>query len=342
MGTRAVVVVGVVGAVLFGFAAFLLTAGGDEPSVPAAAKSSSGSSSNSGSSGAVSAPGKTPTPSGPAPGAASNEKPATVIASDIEGAVVPATPVVAPAPEEMVKNGGLRFAIPLRKWAVIGDRFGAPRSDGRIHGGINFVLAEGATQEVYASCDGIVTAGDTDPIYGKYLAVDCGDGWLTLYGNIKEQKVPAKTNTAQGETVLATVEGFLYFEIRYARVPVDGEPYLDFSVPAGRRRPDPGDAPVPPDPTETATPSVTGTATKTATPRPGSTSTPVPSGGDGGGSDGGEEPTSPPATSGPANTPTRVPPTATPTDVPPTPTATSTPTPRPPTPTRTPTPLPVY
>ncbi len=341
MGTRAVVVVGIVGAVLFGLAAFLLTAGGDEPTIPAAAKSSGGN----GSRPAASTP--TPNQNGPVPGAASNVIAATVLPSDIEGAVVPATPVTPPYEEDLVSKGGVRFAVPLRTWAVIGDRYGVPRSEGRIHGGINFVLAQNAVQEVYSSCDGSVIAGDTDAIYGKYLVVDCGGGWLTLYGNLKEQKAPARTEAFQGETVLATTEGFLYFEIRFLRVPVNPEPYLDFSAPAaGHRRPQPDEVQDEgtPDPTATATPSstATGTATRTATPRPGTT--PVPGGGSGGGSGeeepGGEE--NPPAPTDVPPTSTQVPPTRTPTPVPPTPTATSTPTPQPPTPTRTPTQRPIY
>ena len=327
MGTRTIIVLGAIGAVLFGLAAFAFTGGGGKSGVPEAAKASS-SSSSSGVANATTSSG------GPTPGSAnasSTTDDTANLASD-QGAVTPLTPPVPPDESEFVVNGGHRFSTPLRSWTKIGERFGAPRSDGRILGGINFLFA-GKTNDVITSCSGYVQGISEDKIYGKYVVVDCNEGWLTLYANLSEIKTRNRADVLQGETVLATATDMLHFEIRWRRIPVNPEPFLDFNAVAGQPRPTPVSRGATPEATPSASPSVTSSPTKTPTKTPTQSSS-------GGGSTSDEPTVAPEATSAPATaTPAR--PTSTATPVPPTPTPANTPTPLPPVPTRTPTPKPV-
>lgn len=345
MGTRTIVVVGAVGAVLFAAAAFAFTGGDGKSPIPEAAVATDGGL----------APTSTATRGNPAPGEATASPAGSENSSrNDQGAVAPATPPVSPDDSELVVNGGLRFAVPLKSWDAIGDRFGAPRSNDRIHGGINFMFP-GKTVDVIASCDGYSAGTSSDRIYGKYIVVDCHDGWMTLYANLETVVAPANQDLVQGKSVVGTATDMMHFEIRWRRIPVVPEPYLDFKTQAGEPRPTPTA-----EPTETstatvtpsATPSTTATATSTPTATSTRTPTPPPSPGGGGGGSVSEPTPAPQSTSTPVPptstpvpptaTPTPVPPTATPTEVPPTATPTSTPTPAPPTPTRTPTPRPVF
>ncbi len=340
MGTRTILVVGAVGAVLFTAAVFAFTGGEGKSTVPEAARATDGQS----------APTlNTPRPpSTPLPGTSTVPPTTAVKQADDQGAIAPATPPVPPEDFELVKNGGRRFAVPLKSWTSIGERFGAPRSNNRILGGINF-LFPGKTVDVISACDGFSNGASSDRIYGNYVVIDCNDGWLTLYANLASVTVNTRQDVLQGTTVVGTATDMLHFEIRWRRIPIDPEPYLDFAAPAGAPRPEP--TPLPGQATETPTGTVTGTpsatpsttATATATATPTRTATPPASGG---GTNPEPQPTEVPPTDVPPTavppTATHVPPTATATPVPPTPTATVTPTPVPPTPTRTATPRPVF
>lgn len=347
MGTRTIVIVGAVGAVLFAAAAFAFAGNGGKTANPEAAEA------------VLDQTGTSPatTAGGPPPGPATATVAAAVDAKQLtdQGAVTPGSPPVAPPDEELVKNGGTSFAIPLKSWTSIGDRFGAPRSNNRIHGGINFMFA-GDTKQIVSSCNGISNGSSSDKIYGTYVVVDCNNGWLTVYANLSEASVAVRQEVIQGETVIGTAKDMLHFELRWRRIPIDPEPYLDFAAVAGAPRPTPTTAP---DATETATETATasatpsGTATATATASPARTATPVPGNPGGDGGNGGDAPTPEPQPTDvpPTNVPpTNVPPTATPVPPTPTPTATHVPptstpeptaTPEPPKPKRTPTPRPV-
>lgn len=336
MGTRTIVVVGAVGAVLFAAAAFAFSGGDGKPTVPEAAQATDGQTAGNTSRGA-----STPLP-GTTVARASDVKQA-----EDQGAIAPAVPPVPPEDFELVKNGGRRFAIPLKSWTSIGERFGAPRSNNRILGGMNF-LFPGKTVDVVSSCDGFSNGASSDKIYGNYVVIDCNDGWMTLYANLASVTVNTRQDVVQGTTVVGTATDMLHFEIRWRRIPIDPEPYLDFAALAGAPRPEPTLAPAEATETPTGTPSATPSTTSTATATPARTATPPASGGGtgGDGGDGGTNPDDPQPTDVPSTavppTATPAPPTATATPVPPTPTATITPTPAPPPPTRTPTPRPVF
>jgi len=187
-----------------------------------------------------------------------------------------------------------RFSMPLQAWSMVTDRFGAPRSAGFVHGGIDLALDGMHHSPVYAACDGTVADTSYSGAYGNHVVIDCGDGWSTLYGHLSEVKVtvgqPVVRGTVagvSGSTGYSTGE-HLHFEIRWNGTPVNPESYLDFHIAPGTplsngpiffgsgeadatATPPPGDTP-----TVTRTPTKTPTATNTPTPTATPTWTPTP------------------------------------------------------------------
>ena len=214
-------------------------------------------------------------------------------------------------------EGSPRIVLPLKGTARITDRFGTPRGDGYVHAGIDVAGLTDGTVDVYAGCDGRVIALEKQAGYGEFIVIDCGNGWRTIYAQMKETIVKVGTEATAGATKLGTAKDSVHFETRFNGVPVDPEPLIKATAVADAA------ASV----TPTATPTETGTpGTK---PRPGERPD-----GAGGSGDPDETPT-------PGGTAVATPnPAATPTPVPPSPTATVTPTktpkPPPPTPTKRP------
>lgn len=233
-----------------------------------------------------------------------------------------------------------RFILPLRDWSAIGSRFNEERDGSTVHGGLDFVLTDHPRAEVYAACSGVVTGISESAELGRFVVIDCGNSWTTVYGFLGDLQVAVRDGVDRGETVIgrsdATNSPFgehLHFEIRYRTLPVNPELLLDLTG-----------ASYTPTPTPTATPEPSATPSPTNSPGGGNPgpNNPGNPGNPGGGP--GPNPTQPAPTSPP-------PPTATPTNTPvptatPTPTATATPTATPtraaPTPTRTPTPRPRF
>lgn len=250
-----------------------------------------------------------------------------------EGAI-PAPPAVDAPKDETIHANNSRFSMPLRAGFTVTDRFGAPRGNGLVHGGID--LAVGGHVPVFAACTGTVTSAGYNSVYGYHAIVDCGDSYETLSAHFSELRVVAgQAVTTDHVLGLSGTTGYstgehVHFEIHWAGVHLNPEDYLDFHIAPG-------------------TPLSSGPIVWGNTTAGGVTGT----GGPAGGSRGGDATTpgeSPSATEPGANGPES--PTATATNtatpVPPTPTATATatptntptptPTPMPPTPTRTPTP----
>jgi lipoprotein NlpD len=114
--------------------------------------------------------------------------------------------------------------------------FGAPRSRGHKHGGVDIRGNHG--QKVRAAAAGTVTySGSTMRRYGRTVIVDHGNGTSTLYAHNSALLVRVGQKVRAGETIArvgrtgnATTD-HVHFEIRRGNVTVDPLPYLD-----GRRR----------------------------------------------------------------------------------------------------------
>ena len=236
-------------------------------------------------------------PLSPAAGAETPVPASPTIARDNEGAV--ALPTGSAAVVAQAVDSGGRFSLPLVDWIRVTDRYGAPRGNGLVHGGIDLAVA--GHVPVLAACEGTVLSAAYSGTYGNHVLVDCGDGWSTLYGHLSSMTVESGDRVGRntglgrsGSTGYSTGE-HLHFEIRYQGTPVNPEAYLDFKIAPGTplssgpivfprdpRSGEPGSAALPPDssptvpPTPTATPTVTNTPTPTATPTPTNTPTPTP------------------------------------------------------------------
>lgn len=214
-----------------------------------------------------------------------------------EGAIP--TPATEPPPAEGAETvQGSRFALPLRAWTAVTDRFGAPRGPGFVHGGIDLALDGYPASPVYSACTGTVRAAAYSSTYGYYVVVDCGDGFTTLYAHFSRILVvvgqPVDNDTVlgiSGSTGFSTGE-HLHFEIHWNGVHVNPEDYLDFGIPPGtplstspiQWRPTPTPTPTPtpvpspsPSPTVTPAPSPTLSPTATASPSPSPAATQSPS-----------------------------------------------------------------
>jgi len=219
--------------------------------------------------------------------------PAAAASSDGEGAVI-----AQPTPQVPQGAHAGRFTLPLKVWTKVTDRFGAPRGNGRIHGGIDLALDTYPHSNVYSACKGSVQYTGYSATYGNHVIIDCGDSWTTLYAHLSrilvtvgQPAAPSLVIGISGSTGYSTGE-HLHFEIRYKGVPLNPEDFLDFHIAPGTPLSDgpivfpgsgtsvarPGISPtattVPPTDTPTITP--TPTATHTPTPTPTSTPTPTP------------------------------------------------------------------
>ena len=234
---------------------------------------------------------------------------ATAAPSPVSGAADPGEGATKPvaAPSIPAESHAGRFTMPLKAWEKVTDRFGAPRGNGLIHGGIDLALA-GHTP-VYSACTGTVESTSYNSTYGNNVIIDCGDSYETLYGHLSQilVKVGDAADSSleiglSGSTGYSTGE-HLHFDIRYQGIPVNPENFLDFHIAPGTPlsdgpivfpsggggsgssatggagptdAPAPTDSPTQPPPTDTATVTPTATSTSTPTPTPTPTNTPTP------------------------------------------------------------------
>ncbi len=282
--------------------------------VAIAALSSGGGSAPAGTPGAASATATQPSAGSLLPGAPTARPSSTATSSDT--ATTSATQEASVNNEGAVAESSLRdipplfgppLRIPARTRVRVAEAFGAPRSPGFVHAGVDLVALGGGGFDIYSGCTGRVAGADKLDGYGQFVVIECDKDVRTVYARLDQVNVKAGESVTSGVTRLGRVTASLHFEVRWGGIPIDPAKYIDFAV-------DPNVTPTP-QPTDPPAPSVTpspGDPSATATPSGGgpATSTPVP------------------------GAPTAVP-TATPLTPTSTPTVTPTKTPKPPTPTPT-------
>jgi peptidoglycan hydrolase-like protein with peptidoglycan-binding domain len=128
-----------------------------------------------------------------------------------------------------VANGAIRLLRPVP--GRIGDRFGAPRSGGRTHTGLDFPVAHGT--RVGAAGAGVTEfAGRNTGGYGNLVVVRHGLGYTTWYAHLstittwKGEQVKGGTRIGYVGSTGRSTGPHLHFELRLNAVPVDPLPYL--------------------------------------------------------------------------------------------------------------------
>jgi len=236
--------------------------------------------------------GLAPADSSSSPHSPAGSAPATQPVND-EGAILKPDPALFPEVDDAATATD-RFAMPLREWSRVTDRYGATnRGPGRIHGGIDLALEGLSHSTVYSACTGTVSEATYSGAYGHHVFIDCGNAWSTLYGHLSTINV-AKGDRVDNQVAIGITgsSGFstgehLHFEIRWNDTPVNPEDYLDFKIAPGTPLSDgpiwfpgmstPADTPtITPTPTDTPTPTNTPTITPTPTVTPTPTWTPTP------------------------------------------------------------------
>jgi Peptidase family M23/Putative peptidoglycan binding domain len=126
-------------------------------------------------------------------------------------------------------TGPVRFYRPVN--GPIGDRFGAPRENGRKHSGVDFVVPYGTLIEA-AGVGTTVFAGYNSGGYGNLVVIQHRLGYTTWYAHMSRITSWAGEHV-QGGTRIGYVGStghstgpHLHFEVRINNVPVDPEPYL--------------------------------------------------------------------------------------------------------------------
>ncbi len=112
--------------------------------------------------------------------------------------------------------------------------FGAKRSSGRSHSGIDITAPVGTA--VYAAKSGMAFCGNVPSGYGKYVMIYHPDGYQTFYGHLKDWSFKGPRRVRRGDligTVGKTgnaaskiVEPHLHFEIRRNGDPIDPIPLI--------------------------------------------------------------------------------------------------------------------
>jgi peptidoglycan hydrolase-like protein with peptidoglycan-binding domain len=128
-----------------------------------------------------------------------------------------------------VANGAIRLLRPVP--GRIGDRFGAPRSGGRTHTGLDFPVDHGT--RVGAAGAGVTEfAGWNTGGYGNLVVIRHGLGYTTWYAHLstittwKGEQVKGGTRIGYVGSTGNSTGPHLHFELRQEAVPVDPLPYL--------------------------------------------------------------------------------------------------------------------
>ena len=154
-----------------------------------------------------------------------------------------AAPLLQPVSAQVFQWREPRYAIPLaldlpvhvRKDAFGSGLFGAPRSGGRAHRGLDLLAPVGT--EVLAAKSGVAKAGRLKNGLGRYVEVHHPDGTMTLYAHLREIRVRDGRRVRQGNVVgtvgrsgnaqRRAIRPHLHFEIWDTRGnPVDPLPLL--------------------------------------------------------------------------------------------------------------------
>lgn len=126
-------------------------------------------------------------------------------------------------------TGPVRFYRPVN--GPIGDRFGAPRENGRKHSGVDFVVPYGTLIKA-AGVGTTVFAGYNTGGYGNLVVIQHRLGYSTWYAHMSRITSYAGEHV-QGGTRIGYVGStghstgpHLHFEVRINNVPINPEPYL--------------------------------------------------------------------------------------------------------------------
>jgi murein DD-endopeptidase MepM/ murein hydrolase activator NlpD len=113
----------------------------------------------------------------------------------------------------------------------IGDRFGAPRDNGRRHSGIDFPVAYGTLVEA-AGVGTTVFAGYNSGGYGNLVVIQHRLGYTTWYAHLSQitswtgEHVEGGTRIGYVGSTGHSTGPHLHFEVRLNNVPIDPAPYL--------------------------------------------------------------------------------------------------------------------
>jgi murein DD-endopeptidase MepM/ murein hydrolase activator NlpD len=128
-------------------------------------------------------------------------------------------------------NTGFRF--PLRTYTLtssFGPRVNPVTGNPGFHGGLDLAAPLGT--DIFASRAGTVTEIGDDPIYGKYIIIQHGDTWVSLYGHLSTVLTGLR-NSVQSGTVIGRVGStgqstgpHLHFELRQNGMARDPGRYL--------------------------------------------------------------------------------------------------------------------
>ena len=128
-----------------------------------------------------------------------------------------------------VANGPVRILRPVP--GSVGDRFGAPRSGGRTHTGLDFPVAYGT--RVGAAGVGVTEfAGWNSGGYGNLVVIRHRLGYTTWYAHLssittwKGESVTGGTRIGYVGSTGNSTGPHLHFELRRNAVPIDPSPYL--------------------------------------------------------------------------------------------------------------------
>lgn len=175
------------------------------------------------------------------------------------------------------------LTAPLLEWTGLGDGFGAERSLGLVHGGVDFEIAGGQEAEVYAPCDGYLIETGQTPTHGLYLTLDCGGGWSMVLGTLSTARIATGDFVMAGETIAGTIDGgsggsSLHFAVRLDGKWINPGTVVPLEVRPGTPRPvtptlvgppaQPSFVAPPLDPSAEPSPTSTPTPFPTATPPP--------------------------------------------------------------------------
>lgn len=97
-------------------------------------------------------------------------------------------------------NTGFRF--PLRRYRVtspFGPRINPVTGTLRVHEGLDLAAPEG--DEVLAARDGVVTELGDDPVYGKYIIIQHGGSWASLYGHLSKIETVLRSSVRSGNLI---------------------------------------------------------------------------------------------------------------------------------------------
>jgi hypothetical protein len=126
-------------------------------------------------------------------------------------------------------TGPISFFRPVA--GPIGDRFGAPRENGRKHSGIDFPVAYGTLIEA-AGVGTTVFAGYNSGGYGNLVVIQHRLGYTTWYAHMSRitswtgEHVEGGTRIGYVGSTGHSTGPHLHFEVRLNNVPIDPLPYM--------------------------------------------------------------------------------------------------------------------